>query len=365
MSNLGLPIKYGLICTGLLLFGVSLAVSCRKKIIHEPFESTETNYEGSEPGADGWTKITADEMVNVNAVEVFDGNLYFAGEFINTAGDLEFLGKMDASGTISDPATGNFSLTGIYDLEVYNNNLLIAGSFGYLQPGSYGKNLYRMTTAGTMYHLPFAEHYSHSIRDLSVFQSALIPSGKFAPEASSEVVTTNVDRLVNYVAQGTSGGLSNIILETAEFNGELYAVGEYDLLKKWTGSAWVDVNYINRVATLDKVYSVCAFNNELYIFGKFQSGSIVKKMNASGTWSNISGVSAMASLSYFGGLRVVDGDLYLFGNGLALNGQIASNVLKCSNNNWSAVGSINVEVRDVTLFNNKLYAATNYGLYEY
>jgi hypothetical protein len=345
-----------------LLFGclACLVLSCRKEISHNP---DPLSADSGAYVAWGWYRKTPPDIQYVNVLEVFDGELYFGNEPYE---DQMLLGKMNSSGSVTPVFSQTSVLNSIRDLEVFNNELVVAGDYSYyFSLSNHGENLFRIAPDGSAYHISFAEYISHKIEDISPFGDVLIVSGTFAPEASSNITSQNIDQLTSaFTSAGLGSGLSGPMIESVEHNGSLYAIGTEDDLKMWNGSTWSSVTY-NNANNTDQLYSVCSFDDTLYLYGNFSGGIVLKKMAPNGQWSSVQEIGVTGTVSPEGGLKALGNKLYLFGNGIMLNGELQSNIITLGDEGWQRVGGLNLEVRDLEIFNNKLYAATKYGIYEH
>lgn len=352
---------------------LSLSVACRKKINHEegihtnvnlPDESNNpTGGNGGSTPVNSWNKITSDEIVDVYTLEEFNGELYVGGIFEDNSGDVKEFAKLDASDNLIDPGfTGFFGLYGVYDLHTFNNELIIGGNFTYYNLGAYPEDLVRMNTAGVILDIPFTESIGHSVRNISTYNGNILLCGDFQNNGTNAVTTNNVELLNNYTTIGMAD-LSGTIFGSAEFDNSLYVCGPDDKLQAWNGSNWNQINYINEYWS-DDVYDVCVYDGHLYMLGSFNGGITLKKMDTNNNWENITEVGQIGTMTAYGGMKVIDNELYVFDGNLNINNGASTGIIKFNGTSWSNVGTMNDDVHDVIKFNGNLYIATEYGIYK-
>jgi hypothetical protein len=195
------------------------------------------------------------------------------------------------------------------------------------------------------------------------YNGNLLITGDFEPSGSNWIVSSNVELISNNIAVGIGGTTSGHIYGAAEFNNTLYICGPDDKLKYLSGSTWEDQSYNNQYWA-DEIWDVIVYNNELYIMGDFANSISLKKMNASGEWNDISEVGQIGSMTLYGGMKVIDNELYLFDQGLNVNSGGLSGILKYNGTSWDDLGNFSYEVHDVEKYNGQLYIASNYGLFK-
>jgi len=326
-------------------------ISCRKKIEHEVGKEVSYSAVIYNDGST-WNKISPIEIDTVNALEIFGNEMYFGGNFSGSA----YLGKMNTSGDFFNPAMGNFTLNGINDLETFNGKLIAAGNFSFAEQSSglISKNVMSLSESGIIEPIPFSTNDTSVIYHLNLYNDELLVAGKFAPESGSLCVSGNRDIYNGVSCSGYGSGY--VVYATADNNG----AGLYSAF----GTAGLpNINYPSKTP-FDEIYDVCYFNNVLYFFGKFQNNAAV--MSKAGTgWKIHGSITSLTGSRTYGGFKVIGNEFFVFGNGLLLNGEQTSNVLKLGSQVWTPIGELHVEVRDIIYFNGRLYAATTDGIYEF
>lgn len=351
--------KYGLI---VLLLSV-LSLSCRKEINHLVGTTIVDNNANIEKPAD-WVKLTDKEMLEVYTMQVFNGELYIGGEFDYESDSITFLAKVSESGQVQRVVNASFNFFGIYDMEVIDNHLYMVGYFSFWDYGVItAQSILRINSDGEPESNSIFDVGYHTVEDIQAYNGDILIAGYFDSEDGGNIISKNVELLVDHVPTGMAD-LPSRVYQTVIHEDNIYALGGDDvLLQKWNGSGWSPTVY-NEPSFLDEVFAGESYNNELYIFGNFDSNTLLKKMKADGTWENIGEVSSIGSVYSEGGFVIINDELYVYGDNLIIDGVQASNVIKLKGNNWVSVGQLSIGVNDLISFNEKIYAATNTGIYE-
>ena len=171
-------------------------------------------------------------------------------------------------------------------------------------------------------------------------------------------------------------GIDGTINTMTEYNGELYAGGQFvkagnvtvSNIAKWDGKKWSSV----LTGVNGAVYALCVYNNELYVAGYFS-------FSGKDTMTNISKWNGKTWMPVGKGIygkvytmAVYNNELYVAGqfskvgdiatsNIAKWNGKVwsvvGSGVAKWENNSWNVVGSgINDKVTSLCVYNGSLYA---------
>ncbi|MFT5779187.1 MAG: hypothetical protein ACI837_002144 [Crocinitomicaceae bacterium] len=340
-------------------------VACRKEILHNASEVTviEYNISPNFPEILGtWTKVTPNEILDVRTLEVFNNSMYVGGGFESTSGDIKAIAKLDASESFLQVYAGFIAYDGINDLATYNGDLMVGGRYG-LYTGVNKISLSRMDLSEVFYHVQFSESISDYILSINYSNSDLLVTGSFAPGASSSVISSNVELLQSYIPVGMAG-VNVDIRSSTEHNGDWYICGGNDDLFMWNGSSWLPVTYNNSYWN-DHLLSVISFNSELYLLGDFNNAYALKKMNATGVWEDVIEITKAGTTTDYVGFKILDNELYVMSENLQVDGNTPSGVVKFDGADWTTVGVLNAEARDIAKFNTKLYIATNNGIYRY
>lgn len=360
MSVLGYFFKTKFVVASFLL----VLISCRKEIQHTEGITTEIIKDsGGETPTTGWIKVSGDGMTEFHSLQVFNNELYVGGAFEDTTNNFSFLGKLDANGNVVRALSQNFIGNGIYDLEVFNNELIIGGNFFY---GSLNTNadLIRMNASGTITDIPFSNSSGSTVRCIFPSNSDLYIGGKFSASSSNSIISSNIEKLVNYTPVGMAN-LSNEVYAISKINTAILVCGPSIGVKNWNGSNWSAFSYPN-FSNFDEIYSMSSGMSEFYLLGNFSYGLYTLKMKDTfGNWFNVDEVKHTGKLSNYTKVKEIGQDLFLFGKGFSINGGPVSSIVKLSGSDWYVFSDLQYEVRDMVFFNGYYYIATNYGLFKY
>jgi PKD-like domain/Secretion system C-terminal sorting domain len=244
----------------------------------------------------------------VNALLVYNGELYVAGRFTN-AGDIETNNIAKWNGTTWSPVgegLGSYGY-GVSSLAVYNGELYAGGYFnnaGNLQVNNIAKwNGTNWSAAGAgidLYSDPFLQA---TVSSLVVYNGELYAGGYF--DTSGTGTFNNIVKWngINWSQAGT--GINEYVFAIAAYNGELYAGGNFTSLKKLDGTNWTPLTSpVN-----GSVYSLSVYNGSLIAGGYFDTAGVapanyIAKWNGN-NWSSIGkGLNggALSLISYNGSL---------------------------------------------------------------
>jgi hypothetical protein len=340
-----------------------LSISCRKEIPHLVGNTFVNNGAVIENPAD-WVQFTDKAMLDINVMEVFNGELYIGGEFHYESDSIIYIAKINSNGDVIRAINASFNFTGIYDLAVIDNYLYLVGDFSFWNYEIIsGRSIIRIDEDGVPEAIDLFDSWSHSIRDILEYNGDILISGYFDSGDGPSIISKNVELLVDHIPTGMAD-LPSTVNQMHIHNEDLYVIGTSDvLLQKWTGSGWNLVEY-NEDSYWDETYAVQSYQNELYLLGNFSSNTILKKMKVDGTWEDIEVVNSLGGVSISSGFEIINDELYVYGESFTMNGEQASNVIKWNGSSWFNVGQLSASVTDLILFNEKIYAATNTGIYE-
>lgn len=358
MSNLVFRNNFPGLFLTLGLF-VSIAVSCRKKIDHTPAVSDPTTR---------WKMIT-NTGEPITSIEVFNNQLYIAGLKLGTNYKyIPTLKRLNANydvvgfhnGIFSKvaPNSGGYTEPSINILYATSDKLYIAGNFAFNLNNATSFMSYDLN--GNFTAIPMLTQNSCYVSAICPFENDLVVGGYFGTYEPL-VHTSNTERIQNNTAVGLNHFPDKVIAFAIHSN-QLFAIGQNNAFKKWDGSSWTTVVY-NNYDSDDELMGICSFNNELYVSGSFRNQVYLKKLNLSGVWEDLDEVSYASNAN----LKVIDNTLYLFGNGIYLNGKYLSEILSYDGSKWEPVGSIKsgVYINNLVKFNNKLICSTGNRLYAF
>jgi hypothetical protein len=346
------------------LASLFLFISCRKEIEHKEGVVTSIEVDTNLTIQNqGWIQISEEGLNNFNALEVFNGELYVGGQFVDVANNIRYFAKLGPNNKLVPAAPLSFGGEGIYDLEVYNNELIIGGNFYY---GSVGGNadLIRMNSSGTITDIPFSNSIGSRVRCIHIHQNQLYIGGIFSSTSTNAIVSSNVERLVNYMPVGTANVVGEVF-SLASRNSYVYACGPTADLQVWNGTTWSAYNYNNQ-NSFDEVYSIFNKNGEIYIIGYFHTGNVtIKKLGSLSSSTNITDVRSVGKMSDFSKMKEISGiGTFLMGNSYSLNSGPTNSIISLNGSDWYVGYPSQLEVRDIEIYNNEVYIATKYGVFK-
>jgi hypothetical protein len=172
------------------------------------------------------------------------------------------------------------------------------------------------------------------------------------------------------VGTGIYGVGNNNLWDFAEYNGELYATGNFLIaggltarhIAKWNGFNWAAVGTGTPYPHTAKTLAV--FNNELYMAGDFDSaGSVAVNKIAKWNGTSWSSVGNGIKGSFVNDLIVYNGELYAGGQFDTAGNVYAHNIAKWNGTSWSPVaGGTNNGVFGFGIYNNELLVGGNFTL---
>lgn len=242
-------------------------------------------------------------------------------------------------------------------LTIYNGNLYAAGSFhlaGGITVNSIAKwNGTTWSALGTGIK-KFNNLYPGDINALAVYNGELYAAGWF--DKAGGVSAFNIAKWNGTTWSAVGAGLSNSLYALTVYNGNLYAVGNPgNGIAKWDGAAWTTIS----PGVNNWVFALVPYNGELYVGGYFtlaggNSANNIAKWNGtrwasldSGVNQTYPGVSSM----------VVAGALYVGGSFTSASGHTANHIAKWNDTGWAAMGSgIVSPVTSIAIYNNEIYA---------
>ncbi|MBD3401834.1 hypothetical protein GF420_02980 [candidate division GN15 bacterium] len=272
-----------------------------------------------------WSRLGNGVDYRIYALEVFNGDLYAAGDF-DEVGETDANNIARWNGTswsvLDDGLEDPGSNARVNDLTVFDGNLMVGGSFSQAG-GNAANNTCRWTGSSWA---PFGPGFNEPVLALHAFDGELYAGGRFdlnydriarwdptgggswdnvsggIPSGWVTAMTTFNGDLIVAGWFGNAGGtivdniarwdgssfwpLAGTDLDSTssallEVDGELVAGGIFDdaqampvdYLATYDGSAWSGLGELN-----DRVYALYEWNNELYIGGRFrlsESGTVL------------------------------------------------------------------------------------------
>ena len=320
---------------------------------------------------------------NVRSLIVFDGELYIGGS-ISSVDGMTVNNVASWNGvtwdTLSSGLTGGclWYSEGVYDMTVFNNNLIIGGSFkdagttvvnniaswngtdwSALEAGIYcsNENMNPYDTAGF-------------VNTITVFNNKLYAGGEFS--------VVNGDSIVNIAEwDGFTWNPVNLnypisrVDALIEFNSILYiAASVYDSIKLGELLAWDGSSDSIAGGFIDSdVKELIEYNSELIVMGRFRTIDN-QVMNGIASfdgidWNQVSsesgnGISYRSTGDGVSQLYSFENDLYAIGGFRSAGDQVVSKTAKWDGFQW---GQFDVEGDTVSLlgeYNNELFAVCRY-----
>lgn len=263
---------------------------------------------------------------------------------------------------------------GINSFQIKNNELFAGGDFSYYDDTTNLSSLLIAKWDGVNWHGMASGFYQgtggiRTVWDIAIFNNEIIAAGSFLyifdPVPANWDTTNCIAKWngTNWVPLGTgvNGPIANVSIRVLEvYNGELYAGGFFTLaggnpvnkIAKWNGTNWLE---LPGYPGWPVPYCFAVYNGELYIAGL---GWLILKWDGFvlDTVGIISGVNAQIHA-----LAVYKNELIAGGFFDTINGMSANNIAKWDGINWTALGSGtshlfgNGSVEALTVLNSELY----------
>jgi hypothetical protein len=260
----------------------------------------------------GWTGLgTGVTNGFVNAVVVWNGNVYVAGSFTAPASNIAMW-----NGT-SWSALGTGTNGEVKALCVYNNELYAGGTF---------------TTAGgtTVNHIAkwngswsivgSASGTDQAVYCMTVFNSTLFVGGAFLNAGGGSAHYAGIWNGSTWATAGTELGAAALCFGV--HSSILYAgLNGGAVLVKWSGTAW---SAVSPTLSSGQVYSLASYSNNLYVSGLFSISAgpntfqNIAKWTGS-TWSSVGANAPLTASFYAYTMKVFSGYLWVGGGFLSAN----------------------------------------------
>lgn len=331
-----------------------LSTSCRKKIVHELTDSGEwKNYLGVyEP----CTKLC-----------VYNGEIYIGRNFLPSPNPKECLVKLSPNGTLLDVTPGTFGLTGsplnVHDMLVFNNQLYICGDFEYSDGAASSVDFLAFNGSSVQPVLFSDITQPNAINDLYIDGNDLLIGGSFFTTGNPYIVTGGTDKLSNGVAVGLADRA--VCSQFAYVQNNLYAVGSAsEPVTRLDGSSWTEIPYPGSFGGVQEITQCVSFNNELFVAGVMDTINLKKYDPANGIWTDFGPEQFSGTCA---GFEIIGGMLYAYGKDLSVSGTAGpySSVVRYNGVTWELVGEIAFNVTDLVVYDGKILAATESGIFAF
>jgi len=291
--------------------------------------------------AQTWFAVGSGTDGYIEALAMYKGDLYTAGKF-TVAGGVSANNIAKWNGLMWS-ALGSGVSGEVKALCVYNGKLYVAGNYVYAG----GKATYCISSwNGAVWDTvgPGTDGYLWA---LCVYKNGLYAGGLFT-HINNGLTVNNVARWNDTIWSAVGAGIhdpgSGLIDALAVCNDELYAGGYFNNnalwgltlnhIAKWNGTYWdtVGAGFDN-----DNVSALAAYNGQLYAVGNFDLYNRIARWNEV-KWDSVgSGSSGVFGLPL--ALGTYNNSLYVGGGFSAVGGVPANGIARWDGSNWSAVGT--------------------------
>jgi hypothetical protein len=275
-----------------------------------------------------WSPLGTGLNYSPNAFVVYANELYVAGSFTIAGGiSVNRIAKWDGT---SWSSVGSGMNGVIFCLAVYNGELYAGGSFS-SAGGVLANNIAKWngtvwSPVGTGMDIGMG---TPTVNVLISLNGELYAGGNF-----TIVDGTSANYIAKYngtswtsLGTGMSGGLGGARVNAlAEYDGELYAGGDFDTsggtftksIAKWNGIVWSSVG-TGVGSPNPEVFALAVYNSELFAGGRFTTAGgnpaeYIAKWNGT-TWSSVgTGMSGGVPNAQVLALASINGDLYAGGS---------------------------------------------------
>lgn len=210
------------------------------------------------------------------------------------------------------------------------------------------------------------------------YQGHIYASGVFASNngcPGTSIMVWN-DSVWHPVGDGFCEGTNKVynccgsIAQLMEFNGLLYALGNYDTIgcllgngiATWNGSTWSsDLDFLNTFPNAGNpdINRMCIFNNQIYVAGGFHSVDSSGKDLAyydGVAWHTVGG-GLYGSLSVPFDMIPYKGKVYIAGRFKKSEGNPGNNIASWDGTEWNDLdGGTDGQIFDLLIYHDKLYA---------
>ncbi|MCB9364850.1 MAG: T9SS type A sorting domain-containing protein [Flavobacteriales bacterium] len=200
----------------------------------------------------------------IYALEVYNNELYASVGLYGSGGTTVSLYKFNGSSWSAVAAVGNGSYApSVSSLKVYNGDLYVGGEFSTVNGSSFNNiakwNGSTWSSVGTGIPLSTTSH-NRNIWDMEIFNGELCVAGEF--NYADGLAVNNIAKWdgTNWTTMGT--GCNYTIIDLEVFNTDL-CVGGYYNIEKWDGTNWSTLG--NQLFVT--AHALCAYNNVVFAGG--------------------------------------------------------------------------------------------------
>lgn len=283
------------------------------------------------------------------------------------------------NGTAWSPLGDNLNQR-VLALKRHQGTLYAGGAFAQVLASELPANYIAQWNGTTWTPLPGVYGFNNAVRALGSYGGALIAGGvfaehysappEFAPTTTRKIARwdgTALTALPGFGHYAFADGQNNAINAVAEYNGELYVAGYFDVahgdpgnhIARWNGTAWSAVGS----GLNEKAFALTVHNGELYVGGSFTTAGGVAARGVA-KWNGVAWSAAGSQdLRAVFALATFDGGLYAGGDFAGSDACAPQYVARLIGNNWVKVGDqVNNWTRALTAFNGDLVAGGDFTL---
>ncbi|MFA6045351.1 MAG: immunoglobulin domain-containing protein [Phycisphaerales bacterium] len=312
-----------------------------------------------------WVQVGTGTGLNssVNALAVYNSELYIGGVFtaLNGSGSVTRIARWNGT-TVNPVGTGGMDST-VYALGVYNGQLYAGGSFATAGGIAAGRVASWNGTTWAPLAGGVGTNASSPVYCFGVSNGLLYVGGGF----------TTVDGAAtsaNYIASwngttwgalgvGASNGTNSTVQAIQPYGADLYVGGSFSAsggnngsyLSRWNGSTWNGFGS----SVNSPLYAMTVFNNELYFAGSIsQVQSLAVRYIARWNGVNFAALgNGLAGRVY--ALTPYNGQMHAMGTLTSAGSTLINNIARFDGTNWQPLGSgVNTTARAAIVYNGNL-----------
>jgi len=288
-----------------------------------------------------WSPVGGGMNNNVNALIVFNNELYAGGSF-SLAGNnaVQKIAKFNGS---SWESVGGGITDDVYSLEIYKDKLY-AGGILFL--AKWENNLWN-----------YSEMIARDVYSIGVFNGNLYFKGLQIMHFNTffTIFIINDTNSSYYTTGSIDGSVYDYIVYNNNLfiGGSFYSIGsnQFNHVAKWNTS-WSSIgNGLN-----GSVYAFAIYNNELFAGGSFTTSG-TDTVNYIAKWDGTDWKAVGTGMNgTVRALTVYNGELYAGGDFTMAGGTTANHIAKWNDTTWAAVGSgTDTSVYCMAVYNDELY----------
>lgn len=317
--------------------------------------------------AQAWVPVGSTGLDStVNALAVYNGELYAGGFFQNSDGhSTPYIAKW--TGTNWD-TVGSGMDAYVTSMAVYDSALYVGGNFN-----SAGGN----TLASKIAKWNGTTWSAVGVGTTAVIEAFTTYHGSLIVGAKIGYIGGITNKCIaawdgsSFSVLGT--GMNNYVSALAVYNDSLYAGGSFTTagtittaskIAKWNGTAWSELG--TGISASGVVKAMAVYHNELYVGGTFTSAGGVPAVNIA-KWNGTSWSAIGTGMNFnVSCLTVFNGDLYAGGSFTTANGVSANKIARFDGTSWHPMGTgMNTSpgspsVQAIAIYDSTIYAGGSF-----